>query len=301
MVTTSPFFSVIIPTFNRGYLISKSIQSVIDQDFKDFELIIIDDGSTDNTKEIVAGFSDHRIRYLFQENKERGAARNHGTRISNGRYITFLDSDDRFKIDHLKSVFDQLAKLNFPAFFHQPYIIVDEDGNDMGYNFNIPRTKKGLVTRGNFIGCSGIFLQRHVALDYPFDEERALQGSEDYDLVLTLIVDFELLIGKEVTSFLINHEARSEIRIDPEKLIARSNYLIDKKLADAQFVKKFKKWIPAFISAKESFIALHLSLHGYKRDAWKYFWKSIKLNPTSILWKRSWAIAKNIIVKSPHH
>ncbi len=94
--------SVIIPTYNRENLISETIQSVLDQTFSNFELIIIDDGSTDGTKEVVNSFSDDRIRYIYQSNCGRSYARNHALNIACGRYITFLDSDDLYLPDKLQ-------------------------------------------------------------------------------------------------------------------------------------------------------------------------------------------------------
>ena len=95
--------SVIIPTYNRGYIISRAINSVLAQTCRDFELIIVDDCSTDNTKEVVSKFDDQRIRYIRHE-KNRGvaAALNTGISVCRGEYITFLDDDDEWlpsKID----------------------------------------------------------------------------------------------------------------------------------------------------------------------------------------------------------
>ncbi len=89
-----PLVSVIIPTRNRAHLLSEAIESVLTQTFWDFELIIVDDGSTDRTAEVVAGYDDRRIVYYAQEKQERGAARNRGVGVSQGKYITFLDDDD---------------------------------------------------------------------------------------------------------------------------------------------------------------------------------------------------------------
>jgi len=91
-----PKVSVIIPTYNRAHTIAKAINSVLNQTFKDFELIVVDDGSTDDTKSIIGVFEDSRIRYVWQENQERSAARNTGIRISQGEYISLLDSDDEY-------------------------------------------------------------------------------------------------------------------------------------------------------------------------------------------------------------
>ena len=78
------FFSIIIPTYDRASFITKTINSVLSSEFTDFEIIVVDDGSTDNTSEIVSAIQDNRIKYIYQENKERGAARNNG--IFNPRF-----------------------------------------------------------------------------------------------------------------------------------------------------------------------------------------------------------------------
>ena len=96
-------FSIIIPTYNRAHLISKGIDSILAQTFENWELIIVDDGSTDNTKELIASYQekDARIRYIYQENSERSAARNNGIDKAKGNYICFLDSDDYYLPNHL--------------------------------------------------------------------------------------------------------------------------------------------------------------------------------------------------------
>lgn len=86
--------ALIIPTFNRGYCLSSTIQSVLHQTYFNWTLTIIDDGSTDNTKEVVASFNDARITYVYQENAERSAARNKGIAHTEAEWLCFLDSDD---------------------------------------------------------------------------------------------------------------------------------------------------------------------------------------------------------------
>ena len=78
MRETSPFFSIIIPTYNRAALIGKTLRSVQEQSFKSFEVIVVDDGGKDDTKEVLLGLEDDRICYYWKENGERGAARNFG-------------------------------------------------------------------------------------------------------------------------------------------------------------------------------------------------------------------------------
>jgi glycosyltransferase involved in cell wall biosynthesis len=88
--------SVIIPTYNRASLLGRAIESVLGQSFRDFELLIIDDGSTDNTAEVVEGITDSRIRYVFGEHRGVSRARNIGVELSNRAWVGFLDSDDQW-------------------------------------------------------------------------------------------------------------------------------------------------------------------------------------------------------------
>lgn len=106
MSKSTPFFSVIIPTRNRAELLCRCIKSVFDQEFEDWELIIVDDGSTDETRERVSEFDDPRLTYRYQAQAERSSARNAGIRIASGHYICFLDDDDFIKEDHLSIFHD---------------------------------------------------------------------------------------------------------------------------------------------------------------------------------------------------
>lgn len=91
-----PTVSVIIPTYNRAHFIGEAISSVLSQTYPDFEIIVIDDGSSDETEKVVGGFSDPRVVYLKQVNLGRSRARNSGFLLARGRYIAFLDSDDLY-------------------------------------------------------------------------------------------------------------------------------------------------------------------------------------------------------------
>lgn len=116
MVETSthdPIISVVIPTYNRAYLISRAVASVLQQSYSSFEIIVVDDGSTDRTAEVLAGFSDPRIRYLrLPKNTGGAAARNLGIREAGGRYIAFLDSDDEWLPSKLEKQVPVLERSN---------------------------------------------------------------------------------------------------------------------------------------------------------------------------------------------
>ena len=106
----SILFSIIIPVYNRESIIKSTIESVIYQSYNNWELIIIDDGSTDNTKTSVLEYSrnDERIKYVYQNNAERSVARNNGIKYASGDWICFLDSDDAFKGNHLEKIYERI-------------------------------------------------------------------------------------------------------------------------------------------------------------------------------------------------
>lgn len=96
-----PFFSIIIPTYNRAHCIRQAIDSVLHQSYEDFEVIVVDDGSTDDSFEQVSNIDDRRLRYLKQHNQGVTIARNHAASIATGEYLLFLDSDDTLKPEAL--------------------------------------------------------------------------------------------------------------------------------------------------------------------------------------------------------
>ena len=133
------FFSVVICTYNRAKLLPRALDSLLAQSEQDWEAIVVDDGSTDHTKSVVANFSAFcpNIR-LFQRanNRGPGAARNIGVKLSKGRYITFLDSDDEFAVDHLANRKQLLTLDEEILFLHggvkivgDPYVIDKDDPN----------------------------------------------------------------------------------------------------------------------------------------------------------------------------
>ncbi|MGB2630908.1 MAG: glycosyltransferase family A protein [Candidatus Omnitrophota bacterium] len=117
-MSTQPFFSVIIPTFNRKPFLEVAITSVLEQTFKDLELIVVDDGSTDGTKKLISKFKNSRIIYKHQENRGVAGARNTGLALSSGKFVAFLDSDDRWIPEKLSVTADYIQKFPDISIFH---------------------------------------------------------------------------------------------------------------------------------------------------------------------------------------
>jgi glycosyltransferase involved in cell wall biosynthesis len=104
MADMSPFFSVVIPVFNRAAVLARALESVLRQSDQDFEIIVVDDGSSDNPAQVVERLGDPRIRCVRKDNGGGGAARNRGIDMARGRFVAFLDSDDVFLSHHLAAM-----------------------------------------------------------------------------------------------------------------------------------------------------------------------------------------------------
>ena len=290
-------FTVIIPSYNRADFIAKTIQSVLNQTCSNFELIIVDDGSTDSTEKTIFSFKDPRIKYFKKENAERGAARNFGVSKAKGDYITFLDSDDLLYSKYLEEANLFIANNNEINIFHQLFEVRNNsDKLIQAADYSNSNVFKSLITKGNFMACQGMFLKADFAKSNLFIEDRSLSGSEDYELWLRISTTTNIVINPVVTSALVQHPERSVIKINVAKLVSRkelmlhyllSNYLINKKLL------KFKKLLK---TGAYSYISLHVALSKQsKKIALKYLFKAIKQSPMFIFKRRFFAIIKHLI------
>lgn len=119
--------SVIIPTYNRGAFTNEAVKSVLAQSYKDYEIIVVDDGSTDDTKEQLHEFGN-QIQYIYQKNQGPSAARNTGIQLAKGKYIAFCDSDDRFLPTKLEKQMEFIQKNPDCRFLYTWYYNVNEKG-----------------------------------------------------------------------------------------------------------------------------------------------------------------------------
>jgi glycosyltransferase involved in cell wall biosynthesis len=129
-----PEVTVLIPAYNRANLIIESLESVFAQTYRDFEIIVVDDGSTDNTAEVLHPLEEQGLlRYIYQKNAGEAAARNKGLLEARGRYIAFLDSDDLFEPEKLELQTEYLQNHPEVGLVHSGYIKFDNAGNNLGY------------------------------------------------------------------------------------------------------------------------------------------------------------------------
>lgn len=131
MNTKKPYFSIVMATYNRAHLLPRALDSVLSQNEKDWELIVIDDGSEDNTSALIQDYLENceNINYYFQENKGFIQAKNAGIEKAKGKFISFLDSDDAYEKDHLelrKQILEKHPEIDFlhggVRIVGQPYV-----------------------------------------------------------------------------------------------------------------------------------------------------------------------------------
>ena len=198
--TIRPIVSVIIPTFNRGWIIRDAVDSVLGQTYSDFELIVVDDGSTDRTHEVLSAYGD-RLRLIIQENRGVSAARNCGIRESIGRLVAFLDSDDLWLPNKLAvqvAFFDRLRS----ALICQTGEIWIRNGMRVNPR-KIHRKPSGIIFEPSLALClvspSAVMIRRELFDEVGlFDEE--LPACEDYDMWLRVSCRIPVhLIDKQLT------------------------------------------------------------------------------------------------------
>lgn len=169
------FFSIIIPTYNRAHFLVKTIESVISQDFKDFEVIVVDDGSTDNTNQIVNELikNDSRIKYIYQKNSERAVARNYGASKANGRFLFFLDSDDYFSSpSHLNDVFAYLKNNNFKnALYFTGAVIKNDTSSILTKNYELDELSNFDFFVNESIIPARVCLSKQILTEFQFDND----------------------------------------------------------------------------------------------------------------------------------
>ena len=237
--------SVIIPTYNRGNLIIKSIKSVLNQTFKNLEVIVIDDGSSDNTEHLVNKITDKRLKYVkLSSNKGSSNARNIGIKNANGQFISFQDSDDIFYPNKIEKQLKNIINRNSILDFCKINVIYNST-----YSYLIPNKRqensilKGdifneLISRGNFISTQAMLIRTNYMKKHLFDIY--MPRLQDYDVILGMIPKVKISYTKEVLVDL--HIQNNSITRSPRKLKKAINMLLNKnfnfnEIQKALFIK----------------------------------------------------------------
>jgi len=277
MTKKFPTVSVIIPTYNRAHLVGRAIKSVLDQTYQDFELIVIDDASTDNTEEVVKSFNDERIKYLkHDENKGGAAARNTGIKVARGEYIAFQDSDDEWfsqKLEKQMKVFEAASPevgVVYTGFWRiesnkKIYIPSEKVARKEG---NIHAE----LLRGNFVDTPTAVVKKDCFAKVGIFDER-LPRLQDWELFIRISKDYHFKCVDE--PLLISYYQPHSISADQSALIRALKLILEKHFED---FKKDKRVLASFFANSGDL----LCSGGEFRQGRSYLIKAVKAYPLNI-------------------
>jgi glycosyltransferase involved in cell wall biosynthesis len=208
---TVPMVSVIIPCYNHGHFVSEAIDSVLTQTYPYREIIVVDDGSTDRTSEVVAHYQS--VRYVWQRNRGLSAARNRGIQETRGEYVVFLDADDRLLPQHFE--------ISLEAFRSHPDVgwvcgWFRFFGSDppwrYGHRCDPMPDHLALLLRSNFIGAHHTVMYRRQILVESGGFDECLKSCEDWEFYLRLI---------RQTPLYCHHQQIAEYRVTEQQMSRR--------------------------------------------------------------------------------
>jgi len=202
-----PLVSVVIPCFNHGRFLGDAIASALAQTYTPVEVVVVDDGSTDDTAAVAARFPS--VRYVHQENAGLAAARNTGLRESRGAYLAFLDADDLLLPQALETSLELLERSPECAFVSGWFRYVDADGvlESIDVPPKVPADLYLGFLRGNYVGMHATVMYRRAPLEAAHGFDVSLPACEDYDLYLRLAAEHPVLRHDEVVADYRQHTA----------------------------------------------------------------------------------------------
>lgn len=248
MKIKQPLISVIIPCYNGEKFIGEAIESVINQTYKNWELIIVDDGSTDNSEEIVKQYLlDNRIQYIqHKKNKGIPSARNTGIKKSNGEFIALLDDDDMWIPSKLAIQLEEFQKSKdvFGLVFGNIRVINSEGciiHEDESLKINLENLSKEDVIRnlflGNFIHCITVMFKSECITEVGGFNEEITWGGDDYDLWLRLANRFKFAYINKVLAI---RRVHNDNYTQTERMIKGEIQLINSIVKKYTFLNKYQ-------------------------------------------------------------
>lgn len=268
-----PFFSVIIPTYNRAAMLAATLQTIVNQDFTDFEILVIDDGSTDDTQQVVKTLfsTNPKVRYLYKQNEERSVARNYGIAHAKGQFAVFFDSDDFMHVDNLSTLYRAIQKYPQTNFFASKYLF-DCKGT-ISYN-SLKNISAGfydyklLLEYGSIVGTLVCVRLNNPNL-HSFPPEFNILEDLVFNM-LNLRNDKIYIIDKFTMT--VNDHAGRTMQNNQKAIAARlkvTDYLIPKLQLLENELKIFK-------GKSYEFCAIHSYIDNKRTDAFKYLHLTIK-------------------------
>ena len=255
----------------------KALDSVFSQSFPDWELIVVDDGSTDDTAELLKNYKDPRIRYYYQENHGRSAARNKGIELANGEYICFLDSDDYYLALYLERLRQFIVGNNYPKALIFSNLILEKEGHQKTITYPKPDNKVIEYLLQNTIGTIQVCLPVQIARQFNFDSKLSI--GEDLELFTRICNAYPLCYNPIVGVVARVHSGRSvnKLVFNPGRGQLQSYRVIFKNNRYQKQIKGKKK--RELLSNAFAAIGVHYFLTRKKTKSVGYFLLSIIYKP----------------------
>jgi glycosyltransferase involved in cell wall biosynthesis len=286
----SPLISVIIPTYNHGRYLGRALQSVLDQTYTNWEVLVIDNYSADNTDEVMAGFASPRIKYLkIHNNGVIAASRNAGIRAAKGDWIAFLDSDDWWTSDKLKICIN-IKGGDVDLIYHDLEIVSDEPslfGNKKIRSWQVKKpVLTNLLIRGNTIATSSVVVRaRLLKLIGGMNENPEMIAAEDYNTWLRIarITDNFKYVRKNLGFYQVNNQGIS----------SRKDMSVPARKASEEFVSLLNSLEYAkHMSILNYNKARYFYLNRNHKEAEKFLLYVVRYSQPGCLVKSAWMLLK---------
>lgn len=229
---SSPLISIIIPMYNTSKFIKQTVESILAQTYSNFEVIIVDDGSTDNGAEVVKALmpKDSRIKYIYQSNQGVSAARNNAIENSQGEYLAFLDSDDLWLPNKLKKQVNRIISTGMDACYcGYQYFCDDIRGKTFPKRYFEGKILLEVIKEKVSVWTSTVVVKRSIVINNSITFKSGLNWAEDMDFFYRLLYKCEFCCVKEILAL---------YRQRPNSLSVSSD-----RLPEIQLWKDFAKWI----------------------------------------------------------
>jgi glycosyltransferase involved in cell wall biosynthesis len=290
-----PFFSVVIPTYNRAAFIEATLQSVLGQTYQNYEIIVVDNCSTDNTDEVLERFiRAGQIRFIkHEQNYERARSRNTGMKAARGDYVTLLDSDDFMYPNNLADAAEYARANPDIKCFHNLFEFVNPAGKVLR-RYAMPSLKNQLkaIANANFMSCIGDFIHREIYQHYEFDTTPELTGGEDWEFWLRVLADYRVGRIEKINSGILQHDGRSVNNQNLDSMKTGLEKLVVKLTTDKHLSEVYAPYMKLIRANSLVYLAILANTGGLFSEARKYLIEAAKIDVRLLANPRVWRVAR---------
>ena len=285
-----PLLSVVVPSFNREDHIGRCLESLVRQSCRDFEVVVVDNASTDGTVEAVLSFDGRLdIKVLVNDsNRERSFSRNRGAEHARGLFVVFLDSDDELRPDSLELAAAFVEADSRHRFFFQLLTIVDETGATV-YEpvIRSGHSMRRTLAEGNPLSCSGVFVERSLFLAHRFNEAPELVGSEDWHCWIRIAAEHEPVVCPGGGALLLDHSSRATNADSWDVAEQRYAWVVVELLSNSSTKEYVGSLLGTLLGSRAHHVAVKAAGQHAHRESLIRFGRAIRYHPGILISRRT--------------